>query len=152
MPLCKHQVRPMGWSLCRAETCLAPFRALPCTTTVTTRIEGGGVYSTSPSAFYRFSLAVSNPRVVISFVHTIVRHCRTGVSGTVLKTSAVSEICLGNIHFHCHSIFFSLRTHVDTHSLLYVILAIHCIHRYYFDLRIYTISDTTLHALTVDTI
>jgi hypothetical protein len=48
-----------------------------------------------------------------------------------------------------------MHAYTFTHSLLYVTfgssVSIHCIHPYYFDLRIYTNSDTTLHALTVDT-
>lgn len=155
MPLCKHQVRPMGWSPRRAETCLAPFRALPCTMTVTTRI-GGEVCTQPQLPLSTDSLERFQTRVLSS--HSCIR---LFVALVYLDRSEDLR-CLGNLSrkysFSLSFVFFfssahiHAHTHVDTHSFLYVIPAIHCIHRYYFDLRIYTISDTTLHALTVDTI
>lgn len=48
-----------------------------------------------------------------------------------------------------------MHARIYVHTLVLVTfgssVSIHCIHPYYFDLRIYTISDTTLHALTVVT-
>jgi hypothetical protein len=88
---------------------------------------------------------------------------RLFVTAALMSLDCSEDIdCLGNlsVHIHRHSFSFSphaylhARTYVHTHSFLYVTfgssVSIHCIHPYYFDLRIYTISDTTLHALTFD--
>lgn len=155
-PLCKHQVHRMAWSPRRAETCLAPFRALPCTTTVTTRI-GEGPYTRPQLALPTYSLQRFQTRMP-EFDSCI----RLFVTAVLMSLDCSEDLrCLGNIHIHRHSFSFPphaymhARTYVDTHSFLYVAsgssVSIHCIHRYYFDLRIYTNSDTTLHALTLDT-
>jgi hypothetical protein len=56
---------------------------------------------------------------------------------------------LGNIDILRHSMH--ARIYVHTLVVVCAFWTIHCIHPYYFDLCIYTNSDTTLHALTVDT-
>ena len=138
----------MAWSPRRAETYLARFRALPCTTTVTTRIGGGSRVLGLTFRFLLILFSGLKPACWNLFI-TAALDCSEDLH------------CLGNlsrnIHTHRHS-FLSLRMHActhaytSTHSFLYVTLgssvSIYCIHRYYFDLRIYTISDTTLHALT----
>ena len=95
---------------------------------------------------------VSNPHVRIRFVHIVIRHCHMLMLSldysrdpTVSKRFILTVIPFPHIQ---HA-----RIYVHSHSFLYVtfgsFLSIHCISSLLFDLRIYTISDTTLHALVL---
>ena len=132
MPLCKHQVRPMAWSPRRAQTCLAPFRALPFTTTVTTRIGGG-----EPCIWPQLPLSTDSLKLFQTGMLESDLCSRLFVAAVLMSldcSELSQEFVSENFHIHRHSFPFfpSAYTHarIHTHSLYmtFWFVRIHSLH------------------------